>query len=119
MKKFIILTVFVFTAATVSANVQYDNANQNSTFMKADHAYAQDQAFTDADKVINKNIRDKLSGWFTDDFRDIALSTNNGVVTVTGFADSNDDVSAITDKVSKVDGVKEVKNNVTVKAVVK
>ena len=66
----------------------------------------QDSAVTDSDREINANIRNKLSGWFSKDYSNIVLRTDNGIVTITGSVDSSDDMKKINDKVKSVPGVK-------------
>lgn len=91
------------------------NRNYVADNTASDTKYSQDTAATDADRNINKKIREKLGdGWFTKGYKNIQLNTSNGNVTVTGFVNKDSDVQYITDEIKKIDGVKAVNNQITV-----
>ncbi len=46
----------------------------------------------------------------------IALRINNGVVTVIGFVDSNEDIQKINDKLKDIEGIRSVNNQLNVKS---
>jgi hyperosmotically inducible protein len=90
-------------------------ADANDKAASTDNKYPQDRAASDADRILNAKIRDKISGWFTDSYKNITLNTSNGVVTINGFVSSNDDLTKLLKEVRKVDGVRNVNNNVQIK----
>ena len=77
--------------------------------------YPQDRFASDADREINNKIRDKISGWFTNEYKNIALNTSNGNVSISGYVDSLDAQKKLTDEVRKIEGVKAVSNNTQVR----
>ena len=78
---------------------------------------SQDYAETNADRIINKKIREKLGGgWISSGYDTIGLKTTQGNVTITGTVETTSEVQKITDEVRKVDGVKNITNNVTVRS---
>ncbi len=90
--------------------------NDNPKMRDAQKNYPQDVGFTEADKLLNAKVREKISdGWFTNSFETITLKTNNGVVTIIGVVDSSDDIRKINDKLKDVDGVKAVNNQLSLK----
>lgn len=90
-----------------------NNGTGNNTYV--DKNFPQDRASTDSDRQINSKIRNRLNGWFTKGFETIAISTADGVVTITGFVEKNDDLEKINKEAKAVDGVKTVNNKVTIK----
>ena len=92
-------------------NTTSSNAN------KMDNKYPQDSAATEEDRLLNAKIRDKLSGgFFSKGYETVILRTSNGIVVISGTVDTQDDVQAVHDHVKKVEGVRSVNNQVTVKS---
>lgn len=78
--------------------------------------FPNDKAQTDGDRIINARIQEKLNGgWFSKGYPNISLNTSNGNVTVTGFVDSPDDIQKIDEEIKKIDGVKNVTNQASVR----
>lgn len=75
--------------------------------------YSSDTANTFKDKEINNKIRGKIEGWFADDYKGVVLKTDNGVVVLSGTIDKVETGKDLADQVRKIDGVREVKNNLT------
>lgn len=91
-------------------NVNEDNVRES------EKNYPQDTAATEADRQLNAKIREKISdGWFVRSYEIVTLRSNNGVVTLVGFVDSNDDIKKINDKLKEVDGIRSVNNQINVK----
>jgi osmotically-inducible protein OsmY len=68
------------------------------------------------DRDIGKKIRDAISsGWFSKGFQGVAVRVNNGNVVLRGFVDSEDNKKKVEDTVRKIDGVKNVDNQIRVK----
>ena len=112
--------VNVINQINVIPKSSYNNNRNNSRNYTANTdtttKYSQDTASTDADRQINNKIREKLGdGWFTKGYTTIQLSTTNGNVNVTRAVDKASDVQNITDEIKKIDGVKSVNNQVTIK----
>jgi osmotically-inducible protein OsmY len=110
--------VNVINQINVAPKSSYNNqSNRNyiANHTDTDTKSSLDTAATDADRRINKQIREKLGdGWFTKGYKNIQLNTSNGNVTVTGLVDKDSDVQYITNEIKKIDGVKAVNNQVTV-----
>lgn len=78
--------------------------------------YAQDFAATDSDRILNAKIRDRLkNGWFTKGYEALIIKTSNGVVTIIGAVDNEKDIPKVTDEIKKVEGVKKVNAQLSVK----
>lgn len=78
--------------------------------------FAQDTFATPADEQLNKKIRDNVSiGWLWNSYKDTALNTNNGVVTIVGVVDSPSDQQKLVTELQKIEGVKAVKSNLRIK----
>lgn len=94
----------------------YNLADNSKKIREMETKFPNDKAATENDRVINAKIREKLNGsWFTKNYENIAISTVNGSVTVTGTVDNSNDIKKITDDIKRIDGVVNVANQVTVK----
>jgi osmotically-inducible protein OsmY len=92
--------------------------NRDSRFAQPQDSnrFAQDRFATPADQQLNRKIRDKVSsGIIWDSYKEITLNTNNGVVTIEGFVADFRDQQDLLDKIQKVDGVRAVRSNLSVK----
>lgn len=98
-----------------ATDTRNDTRNNNNTQIATDSKFPQDRAASDNDRQINDKIRDKITGWFTNHYKNIALITSNGIVTINGYVNNNDDLGTLVVDIKKVDGVKAVNNNVQVK----
>lgn len=96
-------------------NTAYNDDSTATKMRSAEKKYPQDTAATDADRALNAKIRDKLSGWFTNDYEQVVIKTNNGVVTISGFVEKYDDIQKVNDKLKDVSGVKSVNNQLSAK----
>lgn len=98
---------------------QADYSTQRSTDTKdqtySEKNYPQDSYSSEMDRQINGKIRKAITGWVTDSYKNIALSTNNGVVTLSGYVANIDDTTKLVNEIRKIDGVRSVTNNVQVK----
>lgn len=91
-------------------------ADSATKMAKNEKKFSQDIAASDLDRQLNSKIRDKLSNnWVSKNYDHITLKTTNGVVTVTGTVDSQDDIKKINDTIKGIDGVKSVNNQLTAK----
>ena len=77
--------------------------------------YPQDQGKTQEDKSINDKIREKLSIWFIHMYNGVSLETTDGVVTLKGFVNRKEDIQKINDRIKKVDGIKDIINELKIK----
>ena len=69
-----------------------------------------------SDLDITKKIHDTLTpGWFSKGFQDVSFEVNNGVVTLKGSVDKADDKRTVENDVRKIDGVKQVYNNIAIR----
>jgi hypothetical protein len=90
-------------------------ANENAANLKADPKYPNDRFKTEDDHSINKKIRGQITGWFSDHFKDIVITTADGVVVIDGFVDNVEDQKTLNDELKKINDVRSVTNNVQVK----
>lgn len=70
------------------------------------------KAFHDQD--IAKEVHNVLSGWFTTNYPNVTFDVNNGVVSLSGTVDTAEDKAKIERDIRKIEGVREVQNNITV-----
>lgn len=84
-------------------------------YRTSDSKFPQDQAGTDADREINRKIRSKITGWFTDNYKNIALDTSNGVVTLNGFVKSDDQNAKLINEIRNINGVKSINDHIQIK----
>lgn len=78
--------------------------------------FPKDRYATSSDDQLNKKIRDNVSrGWLWDSYKDVSLNTSNGVVTLEGTVDSVKDEQKLINEVQKIDGVRSVRSNLTIK----
>ncbi|MBA2727069.1 MAG: hypothetical protein H0U49_02715, partial [Parachlamydiaceae bacterium] len=69
---------------------------------KAKHDYPQDSASTEGDRVINKKVRDAITGWFTDDYKYIFLNTSHGKLAINGYVESEKAKTKLVDEIRKM-----------------
>jgi hyperosmotically inducible protein len=67
------------------------------------------------DKANSSRVRDRLSEDTQYKYDDVKVQTFKGVVQLSGFVNSRDQKNRAGDLAKKVEGVKEVENNITVK----
>lgn len=93
---------------------QTASVEEQMNSVQANTKYPQDIANTFKDKEINNRIRNRISGWFADDYKFIILNTNNGVVTLSGTVEKLETANDLADHIRKIEGVKDVRNNISV-----
>lgn len=68
-----------------------------------------------SDQEINTKIRDALgSGWFSKGYENVSYDVNNGNVTLRGSVDTIENKNKVEESVRKIDGVRQVNNQITV-----
>jgi len=67
------------------------------------------------DKADSSRVRSALSADTQYKYDDVKVQTFKGVVQLSGFVDSRDQKNRAGDLAKKIEGVKEVQNNITVK----
>jgi osmotically-inducible protein OsmY len=78
--------------------------------------FPQDTYANSVDDQLNKKIRDNVSaGWFVNSYKEIALHTSNGIVTLDGTIDNADDQQKLVEDIQKIQGVKAVRSNLRIK----
>lgn len=84
----------------------YDSSNPNNNMPRmAD------------DKQVNDKVKDVVAGgWFASGNRNVSFDVNNGNVTLRGTVDSADEKTKIEQDVRKIDGVRNVNNQIVVQA---
>lgn len=96
------------------ASQSYDRGQQRN----ADNPYRSQQGDnqrTASDQEINKKIQDTLSsGWFSKGFQNVSFDVNNGYVNLRGSVDTLDNKNKVEDSVRKLDGVRQVSNQITI-----
>lgn len=76
---------------------------------------AKDSAATDKDRIINSQIRDKISRWNPKGYETFVIATSNGAVVLTGNVERVEDIQKISSDIKTIDGVKSINNNLSVK----
>jgi len=71
--------------------------------------------FTKSDTQINDDVRRALSNHRNIDLRRVDIFTNQGIVTVRGTQNRNSDIQELVALASSVEGVRSVRNEVTVR----
>ena len=70
---------------------------------------------TTSDQEIKKKIQDTLSsGWFSKGFQNVSADVNNGNVNLSGSVDTMENRNKIEESVRKIDGVKQVNNQISI-----
>jgi len=114
------LTVPSFAYSGSDSTVAPSAGTSSSASMPADpdaaKAAASDEAKTDTDRSLNANIRQALSGdaMLAGSAKDIQLKTEEGEVTLEGSVFNKDAKEMIEEKIKKVQGVKDVNNDLKV-----
>lgn len=91
--------------------------NERTRNQYNENKFPQDFGATDTDRQLNTKIRNKISNnWFSKNYESVILRTTNGVVIISGPVDDFEDVQRITDTVKKVEGVKSINNQMSVKS---
>lgn len=68
-----------------------------------------------SDQDISKKIHDAIgSGWFSSGYENVTFELYNGNVTLKGFVDTLDGKKQVEDEVRKIDGVKQINNQINV-----
>lgn len=68
-----------------------------------------------SDEEINKKIHETLnSGWFSKGFQNVSFDVRNGNVNLRGSVDTLENKNKVEDSVRKIDGVKQVSNQITI-----
>jgi hyperosmotically inducible periplasmic protein len=67
------------------------------------------------DRMVNSNVKEALDEATVYKFDDVQVSTHNGVVQLSGFAASEDQIAKAGEIASRVDGVNRVLNNISLK----
>lgn len=81
----------------------YNNRNQNANNGQV------------SDQDIRKEIQDTVgSGWFTEGYKNVSFDVNNGNVTLRGTVDTINDKNKVEDSVRKIDGVRQINNQINV-----
>lgn len=97
---------------------QYQNKNDNSNgrndYNNNTNGYNDNKKMV-SDQELIKNVHDALSsGWFTKGYENVSYTVNNGVVTLRGSVETEENKAKAEDNVKKIDGVKQVINQISV-----
>lgn len=94
------------------------NGYKNQTYAYRDSQAADfpnDNFATASDEQLNKRIRDNVSrGWLWNNYKDVSLNTQNGLVTLEGTVDDMNDQQKLIMEIQKIDGVKGVRSNLRI-----
>lgn len=94
-----------------------DEPRQEQAKNASDNKYPRDMAATPNDRELNRQIRDKLSGWFSSGYNDtIILRTQNGLVIIEGTVKNPEDIQKINEAVRKIEGVRNLNNRAMVRS---
>lgn len=93
------------------------NRNQVSWFSRSSNphiAMNDNQTNSLSDSEIKSRIKDELQNtWFTPSYDSITVDVDNGNVTITGIVSDSGDSEEIENRVSKIRGVKIIRNNLS------
>lgn len=105
-------------------NNQYDYQQQGNQSYDRDQQRNYDNNYgsqkdgnqrTGSDQEIRRRIHETLSsGWFSKGFQDVSFDVNNGNVNLKGSVDSLENKNKIEENVKKIDGVRQVNNQITI-----
>jgi len=106
--------IVVGKAAPIAFSDDISPAQANAE--KASQKFPQDFAASESDRTLNNKIRDQLNaGWVASGYDSLVLSTDHGVVIISGTVDKKGDVLKIGTQIRSISGVRTVKNELTVK----
>ena len=92
------------------------SVRESRTDKKMEHLFPQDQYATTEDEQLNKRIRNEISiGWLWDSYKNIGLTTADGIVTLTGTVDRPSDQQKLVSEIQKIQGVRGIKSTLIVK----
>lgn len=122
MKK-IFTTLVLGSFTLLTAEQQYGQYQPNSTFnssessssksYQSDDSYGHDSELS-SEHDVSKHIYETLYGYISAGNQNVAFEISNGVVTLTGYVNSQEEKDKIEKDLKKVDGVKEIINNIKV-----
>lgn len=101
----------------VNQNYDVDNTARNVRDRNFDTTTPGDQSESDIDRTITLKIRRAVmaDGALSTDAKNIKIITINGIVTLRGVVNGDNERSAILSKVDSIDGVRRVENQIEVK----
>ncbi|MBA2726996.1 MAG: hypothetical protein H0U49_02340 [Parachlamydiaceae bacterium] len=82
-------------------NVNHQNTTVQLKSSSPDK-YSNDKYSTENDREINLKIRKQITGWFTDNYKNIAIITNNGKTLIEGFVDNQDAKNTLQNDAQKI-----------------
>lgn len=105
-------------------NNQYDSQQQGNQTYYRDQQRNDDNNYgsqkesnqrTGSDQEIRRKIHEALnSGWVSKGFQNVSFDVNNGNVNLKGSVDSLENKNKIEESVKKIDGVRQVNNQITI-----
>lgn len=67
------------------------------------------------DQTISQKVHETLSpGWFSRGYEKVTYQVQNGTVLLRGFVNNEDDLRDINEKISKINGVRNIENQIIV-----
>lgn len=112
-----------FTLLTAEQYGQYQPSvgSVNSSESSSTNAYQSESDYEheadvddSSDRDLSKHVYEKLYGFISNGNQNIAFEVNEGVITLTGNVNSEEDKAKIENDLKKIDGVKEVNNKIKV-----
>lgn len=83
---------------------------------RSDYSSDNKKPADDSDSQLKEKIRDKFKGgFFSRGYDNVQFQVNNGKVTLTGTVEKDSDRNDLSEKVNKIEGVKSIDNQVTVR----
>lgn len=96
------------------------NQNQNQRSMDSYTSWQGNQSVThmgnDHDQELAKKVHNALSGWFTTTYDNVTFDVDNGIVTLRGTIDTNEDKQKAEEAIRRIQGVRQVNNQIAVSA---
>jgi osmotically-inducible protein OsmY len=104
-----------FTAVVNKPSISEDKTTIDSE-VNGTQATERDRHKTENDRLLNRKIRHEINGGFEDSFPGVVLVTSDGLVVIEGTVPNIESHDKLERSISKIEGVKSVTNNTTVKA---
>lgn len=92
----------------------YENNQRGQQYSDRDQVQTYGEPKNGSDQEIEKKIKSNLSSWFSNEYQNVSYDVNNGYVVLRGSVNTLEDKKKVEDAVRKIDGVKQINNQITV-----
>lgn len=93
-----------------------ESSNKESYYYQSDNSRDETMSISEnaSDQATSKRVYEALYGYISVGNQNIAFEINDGVITLTGHVNSQEDKDRIENDLKKIDGVKQINNKITV-----